>query len=567
MKALALHLINHDANVTYYDGDKATYLNLERVKGIKKYHYYKWNFPKLTDDLRGMNIPLELDAIIVTIGEEISDLDTDKELNWQYKEDKLIVEISEKTYEHIFQTVPYRAKKYYRCEHHFAHYMVAEWMFGRMNKGIVIDGCGDYGYHISLFENNKRILGYTQRDMCSIGDLYFDTAGDMLGRGNHKQWQNSFSDRSGNLMGLISYGRYNHKYAEYLRSFSFQDFVGQAMNRHTFISKSDVGPEYLAGFDIDAISKNKRHRSAEADIYPHAMVWHHKDGHPYVNAWHLDWMHTWQIVLTEKLEELFSEAFADDDKFSYTGGVAHNVIINEALNKKFNNMMIPPTIGDEGHSMGSMFAYLDMMSMEAPKCPMTNWQAEEIPTMNDETVSIVKDLILAGKIVAVCQGESHVGPRALGNRSLIYATNKKYAAHYFNERQLKNREWWRPYGIIVLEEELSNLLHTKTKSPYMLHTAKPTPYGESALEGVIHTDNTVRYQTVNDGPYAKLLRQLRDANQPAAIVNTSMNAHGKPMCHTKADALQFTEEYGPDALVLGDEVFLTNMKGTKWSKN
>ena len=47
-----------------------------------------------------------------------------------------------------------------------------------------------------------------------------------------------------------------------------------------------------------------------------------------------------RIVLTEKLEELFSEAFANDDKFSYTGGVAHNVIINEALNKKFNNMMI-----------------------------------------------------------------------------------------------------------------------------------------------------------------------------------------------------------------------------------
>ena len=37
MKVLALHLINHDANVTYYDADKATYLNLERVKGIKKY--------------------------------------------------------------------------------------------------------------------------------------------------------------------------------------------------------------------------------------------------------------------------------------------------------------------------------------------------------------------------------------------------------------------------------------------------------------------------------------------------------------------------------------------------
>ena len=75
MKVLALHLINHDANVTYYDGDKATYLNLERVKGIKKYHYYKWDFPKLADDLRGMNVPLELDAIVVTVGEQIESPD------------------------------------------------------------------------------------------------------------------------------------------------------------------------------------------------------------------------------------------------------------------------------------------------------------------------------------------------------------------------------------------------------------------------------------------------------------------------------------------------------------
>ena len=68
----------------------------------------------------------------------------------------------------------------------------------------------------------------------------------------------------------------------------------------------------------------------------------------------------------------------------------------------------------------------------------------------------------------------------------------------------------------------------------MLHTAKPTPYGESALEGVIHVDHTVRYQTVSDGPYAELLRQLKAIGHPPAIVNTSLNAHSKPMCHTQA---------------------------------
>ena len=136
-------------------------------------------------------------------------------------------------------------------------------------------------------------------------------------------------------------------------------------------------------------------------------------------------MQTWQIVLSEKLEEFFSKWCTDDEEFSYSGGVAHNVVINEILNKKFPNMRIPPSIGDEGQSLGAMFAYLDLMSIEAPACPTTNWQSEEIPMMNDETISTVKDLIIADKIVAVCQVKVTLSPRALGNRSLIYRTNKK----------------------------------------------------------------------------------------------------------------------------------------------
>ena len=568
MKVLALHLINHDANVTYYDGDKATYLNLERVKGIKKYHYYKWDFPKLADDLRGMNIPLELDAIVVTVGEQIESPEQEANMDWRYKENEFVLEINEATFTNVFETLPYRAKKYYRCEHHFAHYMNAEWLFGRKNKGIVIDGCGDYGVHISVFEGNKRVKKYTQREMCSIGDLYYDASADLLGRGSSTTWGNSFADRSGNLMGLISYGQYNHAYAEHLRSFSFEDFVGEAMNRWKYVAKSDhTEDESYFGMGLDAISSDKRSVNPKTSKYIHSMVWNHHEGHPFVNMWHLNWMQTWQIVLSEKLEEFFSKWCTDDEEFNYSGGVAHNVVINEILNKKFPNMRIPPSIGDEGQSLGAMFAFLDFMGIEAPACPTTNWQLEEIPMMSDETISTVRDLILADKIIAVCQGESHIGPRALGNRSLIYRTNGKYAAHYFNRRKLKNREWWRPYGIIVLEEELSNLLHTKTKSPYMLHTAKPTPYGESALEGVIHADNTVRYQTVSDGPYAELLRQLKAVGFPPAIVNTSLNAHSKPMCHTTGDALSFTEEYGPDAVVIGDEVYLTNHRGVSWSRN
>ena len=56
-----------------------------------------------------------------------------------------------------------------------------------------------------------------------------------------------------------------------------------------------------------------------------------------------------QIVLSEKLEEFFSK-WVQMMK-SLVIGVAHNVVINEILNKKFPNMRIPPSIGDEGQSL------------------------------------------------------------------------------------------------------------------------------------------------------------------------------------------------------------------------
>tara|TARA_B110000285_G_scaffold42384_2_gene46952 strand:+ start:17262 stop:18980 length:1719 start_codon:yes stop_codon:yes gene_type:complete len=572
MNILSLHLVNHDANVTYYsdetvvNGKKSTYLNIERVKGIKKYHYYKWDFAKLADDLKGMGIPKVLDAIVVTVGEQTGTPDQEEKLNWRYKENDLIHEISEEKFLNVFENIPYRAEKYYRCEHHYAHYMNGVWLHG-INSGLVIDGCGDYGVHTSVFKGRKRVLKYSMQDMCSIGDLYYDISADLLGRGIKEEWENTFADRSGNFMGLISYGKVNETYANHLRKYDFKEFVGEAFNHHKYFSVSGMTEDKVYfGHGHKAITEDGRGSTKES-IYPHAQVHVHPNGHPFVNQWHLDWFRTVQTVLAEKLVQFCAEYFKHDEEFVYSGGVAHNVVINEVLSAMFTNMKIPPSIGDEGQSIGSMYAILDHLGIEADDCPTTNWQDEVIPMMDKETAYTVADLMIHDKIIAVCQGESHVGPRALGNRSILYLTNRKYAAHYFNERKIKEREWWRPYGIMILEEDLSKYLQTETLSPYMLHTAKPTELGTEALSGVIHTDNTVRYQTISDGPYRWLLERLKEMGLPPTVINTSLNAPGKPMCHTVGDTMSFADNYGPDVVVIGDEVFLTNHRGVLWSNN
>ena len=47
--------------------------------------------------------------------------------------------------------------------------------------------------------------------------------------------------------------------------------------------------------------------------------------------------------------------------------------------------------------------------------------------MDDATVDNVAEMLLHDKIICVCQGESHVDLRALGNRSILYLPNRKYA--------------------------------------------------------------------------------------------------------------------------------------------
>ena len=108
--------------------------------------------------------------------------------------------------------------------------------------------------------------------------------------------------------------------------------------------------------------------------------------------------------------------------------------------------------------------------------------------MDDATVDNVAEMLLHDKIICVCQGKS-CESKSISNRSILYLPNRKYAAHYFNERKVKHREWWLPYAsVMILEEYRFAILTDKYYITYMLHTAKPTKLGEEAMSGVIHTD-------------------------------------------------------------------------------
>jgi carbamoyltransferase len=540
MKILAVHLFTHDTSATYFDGENTYYCKFERPTQIKRYNFFKHQAHYAKDYLKGMNIDWEnLDVFTFTAGELENERELDKKINWQLNEGEFIGEVTQDLVDLMFPNLYIRAKKYYRVDHHYAHYMSGDFLYRDTMGGFILDGNGDYQVHRSVFKGLQKTDKSDIKDGMSIGHLFEVVSDDFLRPEPLDAFNsNSSIDCAGKLMGLMSYGQYNEDYANFLRKFDLNMLPAIAQSDFIysrFIYKDREDSPYPEGFFNDD------------------KLWRRVDGVKGKFWWHVDWIHTWQEVVIEKVVEYAKQHFNKDDKFVFSGGVAHNVVMNAALNEEFPNMVIPPCVGDEGLSLGSMWAVCRKYDIEIP-FPDGQFSDETIEYPSDDTLSAVAEKLATGKVVATVMGPGEIGPRALGHRSILYAPFIGIATKYFHSRGIKKREWWRPYGIIILEEDLEQYLNTRTKSPYMLHVATPTELGKEKLSGVIHADNTVRYQTVSSGPVYELLRKFKSMTGCSAIVNTSCNSPGKPIVHTKSNAIEFAEVSQPDYLMLGDEL-------------
>jgi len=542
MKLLAMHIAGHDANVTYYDGEKVQYCKIERIVQKKHYAYTQttsdyYNWIQVKQDLHFLNIDWNnLDTVCFSYAGRRSADWVDKSQPFR-TDDTLVAEVTPEQFDYCFPNLNITAKKYIRVDHHYAHHLSARFLYGdEYTSGVVIDGAGDYWNHISVFKDDKKIIKYDFQNMFSIGELYTNWGNRSLGKeyADVDELAQISQDTAGNVMGLMSYGKFNVPFAKKVANLHLEECVEALLNEHAFARQF----------------MNSHH-------HYHEKTW--QSAKPAVAAWwYVDYMHTCQEILREKIRDFFARHFTSQDKITFSGGVAHNVLINQTLNDHFVNLAIPPCVGDEGLSLGAM-KYLSTLYNLDLSFP-TGQAAQITPSViPDKHISIIAQELCNGKIVATCSGEGEIGPRALGNRSLLYRTDMLNAPKYFNSRGLKRREWWRPYGISILEEDMESYLNTTTLSPYMLHVANPTSLGKDVLSGVLHVDNTVRYQTVNEsnGWYYKLLVELKNLTGHGVVVNTSLNCQGAPLINTPIEALSFHHQYKPDASFIGDEMYVS----------
>jgi len=261
------------------------------------------------------------------------------------------------------------------------------------------------------------------------------------------------------------------------------------------------------------------------------------------------------------------------NKLCMAGGVALNCVANQKLmNSDFiDELFIQPAASDAGLSLGGAYMVTDAQGGQIAPMHDVYYGPEysddeilEALKMTNVKYSIIDNIaeyaakrVSEDKIVGWYQGRMEFGPRALGNRSILANPCNPDMQDIVNEK-IKFREKFRPFTPSVLEEEVPKLFEGKMQvSPYMTITYDAKDGVKDIIPSVVHVDNTVRIQTVNENQnklYYEYLQHLKKRLGYGITMNTSFNVKGDPIVNTPYHAISTFFGSGMDTLIMGNYV-------------
>tara|TARA_R100000908_G_scaffold63218_2_gene43788 strand:- start:567 stop:1097 length:531 start_codon:yes stop_codon:yes gene_type:complete len=158
--------------------------------------------------------------------------------------------------------------------------------------------------------------------------------------------------------------------------------------------------------------------------------------------------------------------------------------------------------------------------------------------ITDKETAINK--ILDQEVVAIFQHSSEYGPRALGNRSLLFDPRNKNGKNIVNT--VKKREWYRPFAGTVLLNHAKDWFEMGTikESPYMSYAIPVREDKKKIIPCITHVDGTCRIQTLTkeqNKNYYELIELFYQKTNVPILFNTSFNLAGEALVETKEDAL------------------------------
>ncbi len=160
--------------------------------------------------------------------------------------------------------------------------------------------------------------------------------------------------------------------------------------------------------------------------------------------------------------------------------------------------------------------------------------------MHNTNPGVIADLIVNQNIVAMFQGRAEAGPRALGNRSILFDPRNPDGKEIVN--RVKGREWFRPFAGSMLAEHADEWFDMRgmKESPHMMYAINVHVNKLGEIPAITHVDGTCRIQTVTpkqNKNYYNLIKAFHEKTGVPILFNTSFNLAGEPLVETIEDAL------------------------------
>ena len=270
-------------------------------------------------------------------------------------------------------------------------------------------------------------------------------------------------------------------------------------------------------------------------------------------------------LLTERVFQLFADAAVSllpaGLALRISGGCGLNCEWNRGWRElgHFSSVFVPPCANDSGSAIGTAVDAQTTFTGD----PYISWDVYRgIPLARDVEPDstrwrraaadhgAVADSLAAGRVVAWVQDRSEIGPRALGNRSLLAEPFRAATARRLNE--IKQREDYRPIAPCCRIEDTSRVFDDPSPDPYMLYFRYVR---DPALAAVTHVDGTARAQTVSPADNPKLhalLTAFAQRTGLGVLCNTSLNFKGCGFINRVSDLMHYCETRGIDDVVIGD---------------
>ncbi|MBL7727669.1 MAG: hypothetical protein JNM68_08290, partial [Dinghuibacter sp.] len=271
---------------------------------------------------------------------------------------------------------------------------------------------------------------------------------------------------------------------------------------------------------------------------------------------------------------------------AYSGGVALNAVANTRILREtgLEHFCITPPAGDNGLAIGAAFyGWMQYFGKEKTGHAVSFYPGKKYPAENilplakhklaEQPFSIeeqtpaacfetVAKALAAGKTVGWFNNGAELGPRALGNRSILADPRMPHIRDFINA-EIKFREDFRPFAPAVLAEDAHLFFQYHHESKHMILVDRIRDEWRNQLPGIVHVNGTCRVQTVSkedNEDFYTLLQYFKKETGIGVLLNTSFNRRGMPIVETPEHALDFFVACALNLLVFNSRIVITKWK-------